>query len=135
MKPKLIEMLTDKIRENPEAVAAAVAHLAAPAVMEDLGATTNKPAQTDPVATEDLAATGLAWTSLHFDFHARFLLSRILTGFPLLLLLLFHFCCCSANSAGQRQTRATVVRVLKDLKSNSPRVSCFAGPQNAHCSV
>jgi hypothetical protein len=60
LKPKLIEMLTDKIRENPEAVAAAVAHLAAPAVMEDLAAATDEPAQTDPVATEDLAATRLA---------------------------------------------------------------------------
>jgi hypothetical protein len=56
LKPKLIEMLTDKIRENPEAVAAAVAYLVAPVVTEDLAATTD-PAQTDPIATEDLVAT------------------------------------------------------------------------------
>ena len=50
----------DNVQAQPaEAVAAAVAYLAAPAVMEDLAATTDEPAQTDPVATGDLAATRL----------------------------------------------------------------------------
>ena len=49
-------LLTDFCKRNR----AAVACLAAPAVMEDLAATTDEPAQTDPVATENLAATRLA---------------------------------------------------------------------------
>jgi hypothetical protein len=49
LKPRLIEMLTDKIRENPEAVAAAVAVLVAPVATEDLVATT-EPALTDPAS-------------------------------------------------------------------------------------
>jgi hypothetical protein len=47
LKNRLIEMLTDKIRQNPEAVAAAVAVLVAPVATEDLVATT-EPALTDP---------------------------------------------------------------------------------------
>ena len=56
LKPKLIEMLTDKIRGNPEAVAAAVAYLVAPVANEDLVATA-VPAQIDHDVSEDLAAT------------------------------------------------------------------------------
>jgi hypothetical protein len=47
LKPKLIEMLTDRIRENPEAVAAAVDVLVAHIATEDLVVTT-EPALTDP---------------------------------------------------------------------------------------
>jgi hypothetical protein len=51
LKPRLIEMLTDKIRQNPEAVAAAVAVLVAPVATEDLMATTEPDAPTTDPAT------------------------------------------------------------------------------------